>query len=235
MDAIGKNLIPLKYNNVLLRGEMPTWSIVKDSIKRAFFYDTILELCQKRQVNKWLDSDRSSSPPHYYKQIVLKDYAEKHELGVLVETGTYYGQMVYAMKNEFDHIYSIELSKELYHIACKRFDGYDHIHLSHGDSADILPVVLDQVGEEPALFWLDGHYSGGQTAGKGREVPVLKELKSILTHSMKRPVILIDDARLFTGKDEYPSLSDIENYIQKISTDWVMNVEEDIIRIRHNR
>jgi FkbM family methyltransferase len=59
-----------------------------------------------------------------------------------------------------------------------------------GDSRDILPQ-LDL--SEPTVFWLDGHWSAGDTAGEGDECPLLDELATI----GPQHAILIDDARLF--------------------------------------
>ena len=53
-------------------------------------------------------SDAPVPPPHVVKQRVLREYAERYELKVFVETGTYRGDMVQAMKPLFDKIYSIE-------------------------------------------------------------------------------------------------------------------------------
>jgi hypothetical protein len=43
------------------------------------------------------------------------------------------------------------------------------------------------------VFWLDGHWSAGDTAGEGDECPLLEELATI----GPQHAILIDDARLF--------------------------------------
>ena len=48
---------------------------------------------------------------------------------ILVETGTYRGDMLDAMKDSFDTLYSIELSKELYDLARSRFKNVRHIQL----------------------------------------------------------------------------------------------------------
>ena len=43
----------------------------------------------------------------------MREYGEKFGLKALVETGTYYGEMVAATKHYFDRIYSIELDAVL--------------------------------------------------------------------------------------------------------------------------
>jgi hypothetical protein len=51
--------------------------------------------------------------------------------------------------------------------------------------------------QEPALFWLDGHYSGVDTGKDELDTPVSAELEAILGSPVKGHVILIDDARCF--------------------------------------
>ena len=77
-------------------------------------------------------------------------------LKTLVETGTYYGEMVAAMKRRFDHIYSIEFVPELAERA-RKVRAEPHIKIFFGDSRKILPEVLAKFSA-PALFWLDGGY-----------------------------------------------------------------------------
>jgi hypothetical protein len=42
---------------------------------------------------------------------------------------------------------------------------------------------------------------------------------------------LIDDARLFTGNDDYPSIKEIKNKVKGYITDTAIFVKEDIIHI----
>lgn len=57
----------------------------------------------------------------------------------------------------------MELSKELYEKARKRFRGEKHIELIWGYSGVEMEKIMGKLGQ-PALFWLDGHYSAGETA-----------------------------------------------------------------------
>jgi hypothetical protein len=50
-------------------------------------------------------------PPHIVKQQTLRSYSKKFGLNILVETGTLHGDMVEAMKKDFERIYSIELNR----------------------------------------------------------------------------------------------------------------------------
>ena len=56
---------------------------------------------------------------HDYKKQVLSSYGSG--IRVLIETGTYYGEMVEAQMGNFDRIISIELSERLYKKAIDKF------------------------------------------------------------------------------------------------------------------
>ena len=84
--------------------------------------------------------------------------------------------------------------------------------------------------EGPALFWLDGHYSGGGTAKGEMCTPIIQELKVIGLRS-PQDVILIDDARLFTGRDDYPTLDEVRKLVDDIFPGSSYTVKHDMIRV----
>jgi hypothetical protein len=71
------------------------------------------------------------------------------------------------------------------------------------------------------------------TAKGERNTPIEKELDIIL-HSSISPIILIDDARLFTGKDDYPSISVIKKQVKNAGKNFLVSVDTDIIHIISN-
>ena len=94
-----------------------------------------------RLLKSWETNGRFG-PPHIVKQRMVLEYAKVFQTDTLIETGTYLGDMVYAMKEQFADIYSIELSEDLHNRAKLAFKRYSHIHLLRGDSAEVLPRVL---------------------------------------------------------------------------------------------
>jgi hypothetical protein len=170
------------------------------------------------------------SPPYQVKRAVIREYASRFGLRVLVETGTYLGDTVAANLEVFGRIYSIELSDELYENAVTRFRRCRHVKLLHGNSGEMLPDVIQEI-RVPTLFWLDGHYSGYNTAKGPTETPIYEELRAIFGHPSRNHVILIDDARCFTGKDDYPTLPELRQIIRECDADASFDVEHDIIRI----
>jgi hypothetical protein len=169
-------------------------------------------------------------PTHAEKQEVLRHYARQHGLKVLVESGTCHGDMVEAMRDEFTRIFSVELSPEFHAGAARRFAGVPHIEIILGDSATALSGILERV-KEPILFWLDGHYSGGNTARGANDTPVFEELTQIYRSGEKRHVVLIDDARLFGTDPAYPTLVDLETFARKLNPGVKMEVAGDAIRL----
>ncbi len=160
------------------------------------------------EVQRWIRRGRPVPAPATIKLSVLRCYAQNFKPGIFVETGTYQGDTVYALRNEFRKLYTIELSHELYERARARLETAGNITPLEGDSTAILPRVLKEINE-PCLFWLDGHYSGGPTAKGDVNCPLLRELACILSHPVKRHVILMDDARLFGKVQDYPTVAEL--------------------------
>jgi hypothetical protein len=186
-------------------------------------------LSEEEQLRKWEAAGKPAPPPHVVKQKAIMEYKQKFGTEILIETGTYLGDMVYITMDKFKQVYSIELSKKLHAKAVKRFKNNANVFLHNGDSGIIMPNILKNINA-PCLFWLDGHYSGGITAKGNLECPVREELDCILKHSHQH-VVLIDDARLFNGTNDYPSLSEIENIIAVSGKKYTIAVDNDIIRL----
>lgn len=204
---------------------------IKNQLRRSFLaYDAYLFLRQFVFWLDWIRRGRPVPPPHIVKQWCVLEYGRKFNLLVLVETGTYQGEMVRTVRSDFREIYTIELSDTLYAKASQLFASFPHIHVMQGDSAKALGNVLTQV-QEPCLFWLDAHYSGEGTALGDQETPLLAELDCIFDHMVRNHVILIDDARCFDGRGTYPALAEIEALVRKHRPAWVCKVQDDIIRI----
>jgi hypothetical protein len=168
------------------------------------------------------------------KERVLLDYARTYGLKVFVETGTYYGDMVAAMKPFFDEIYSIELSSELFAISQRRFRADRHVHLVHGDSATEVEHVVKRI-DRSALFWLDGHFSAGVTAKGSKDTPVFEELAHIFAAGHLPHVVVIDDARCFGTNPEYPTLEELLEFVRTRRPDADITVESDCVRIAPKR
>jgi len=138
--------------------------------------------------------------------------------------------MIDALKNNFKSLFSIELGEKLYEKAVNRFKNNSNIKILQGDSAEVLKQILPTI-KTPTIFWLDAHYSQGETAKGSIDTPIEQELNTILSHSIKNNVILIDDARLFNGENDYPEINSLKNNILNTYPSITFEVTDDIIRI----
>jgi len=178
----------------------------------------------------WILRGRPPRSPHLLKQKVVREYGEKFGLKTLVETGTYYGEMVAAMKDRFDRIYSIECVPGLAERASRKFARDEHIRVVCGDSGVVMPDVLALL-TGPALFWLDaGYYGWVGIRSKNNEQRLSAELEMILSHRYPH-VILLDDARGLTGRDGIPSVGDVKADVESKFPQRLVGVEFDILRI----
>jgi hypothetical protein len=129
--------------------------------------------------------------------------------------------------------YSIEIDDSYYKRAERVLGHYSNIKFLLGDSAKVLPTLLEKL-DHPAVFWLDGHYSGGQTGRADLDSVVSTELSAILSHAIKGHVILIDDAREFTGHGGYPRLTSVMAVLDD-DPNYRAEVSTEIIRITPKR
>lgn len=212
--------------------------LMEKIITKTPLYDSLRNLVIRRrelkQLADWERNGRPIPPPHIVKQQTLKTISKRYGLKILVETGTYYGDMVEAMKDVFNQLYSIELSTELYKKAKKRFKGEKHIELICGDSGLELMNLMSKI-DQPTLFWLDGHYSAGVTAKGEKDTPIYEELNHILNSTDKGHVIIIDDARCFGADPNYPSIKELCDFIKSKRANLDIVIQDDCIRVIPNQ
>lgn len=204
--------------------------INRAKLTNAFYMYKVLS--QGRHYRRWLRTGRPVPPPHIYKQDTIKKYAKEYNTQVFVETGTYLGEMVNAMRTVFTEIYSVELGEKLARRASKRFALEKHVTILQGNSSNVLMDLLPKI-TRPSLFWLDAHYSGGATAIGEIATPLEDELSSILAHPLAlKHVILIDDARNLGKEVGYPTLESLQRLVHSSGL-RICEVKNDIVRI-HN-
>lgn len=132
-----------------------------------------------------------------------------------VETGTYYGETSKWASSHFEEVHTIELSDFLYQEVKCELLAKGNIIPYLDDSRNVLPQILENK-KNNILFWLDGHYSAGVTAGKNDPCPLLRELEIILCRD-NEDIVLIDDARCLIDADGWPTISDLYKKIKLCS------------------
>jgi hypothetical protein len=186
-------------------------------------------LTEWRVQRHWDRTGRPIPATPLLKQILIKEYQRRFKMRVFVETGTFAGEMIDAVLGRFGCIYSIELDDKWYAKAVQRFARRSEVTLLHGDSGTRLPDVLAQV-TEPALFWLDAHYSGPITARGPLDSPIVQELDAIAAHPVGGHVVLIDDMRYFTGADGYPEAAALVADLRRKHPADVVEIRDDVLR-----
>lgn len=166
-------------------------------------------------------------PPHVVKVRRVLELAQRFGTGLLIESGTFEGEMARKCRHGFRRIVTIELDPGLAERAARRLARYPNIQVLNGDSATVLPRVLAGVSE-PALFWLDGHYSGTGTARGTSDTPLVQELQAIAGHGVRGHVVLVDDARLL-GSGDYPDLDEIRRVVAAFQPGGEVRVADDIV------
>lgn len=162
------------------------------------------------------------------KQEVVRSYLRTYGISCFIETGTFVGDMVEAIRPLARQAYSIELQDHFYQVCRMRFLFRRNVQILKGDSGKILPTILENV-RGPALFWLDGHYSGGDTAKGDLETPIMEELRAIRDHGINTHVILIDDVRHF-GQGDYPKIETLCELLKSINNAYQIEIKDDILR-----
>jgi hypothetical protein len=149
------------------------------------------------------------------------------DINVAVETGTLFGDSTSEMRNHFDEVHTIELNEELYEKAVKRFSESGGIYCHFGNSGEVLGNLVTKI-KEPAVFYLDAHWSGdqdtdwknskwkgyraegskvntayiGETPTSEAQVPLAEEFTHIAEKFPYKAVIYVDDIDKFGDDGE---------------------------------
>jgi hypothetical protein len=145
-----------------------------------------------------------------------------------VETGTFLGGTTRVLAEYGKKVYSLEPEPTLYANAKKQFEFFNNVEILNGPSEVIFPKLLPTIGED-VNFWLDGHFSAGQTYKGENDTPIMEELACISQnlHRYGKVVILIDDIRLFTGDTHvygaYPSANILVDWARQNKMRWFIS------------
>jgi hypothetical protein len=151
------------------------------------------------------------------------------------ETGTYLGDTTARAARHFARVVTVERAEAFHRRARERFAGSRTIECRLGESREWIARLLPEL--PPSLFWLDAHWSGGETAGEGEECPVLREI-ALLAPAADRHVILIDDARLFLAPppaphcpEQWPTIGEITAALAANHRPYVTVFEDVIVAV----
>lgn len=199
-------------------------SSLPDFIQRT--YHSYRIAVEKRRWNK---KENAIDIPLCAKEDIISKYRIRHSIRIFIETGTNYGDMVWRQRNNFEEIYSIELATDLANFSTKRFRNKENIKIIQGDSGKIIARILDEINE-PAILYLDAHYLGKNAVRGYKDCAISDELPVILSTGINH-IIIINDAHLFKGERDYPSLDSISRYVRTACPESSINVENNCIVI----
>ena len=151
---------------------------------------------------------------------ILKDDFKKYPL--FIETGTNNGDTIFSVEPYFNFLYTIELSQKYFINTRSRYKG-NKINFILGDSSIVFENFLPNINQD-AVFFLDGHWSSGDTAKGNKDCPLIEEIQDINSLYKNKAIIIIDDFRLF-GKGPMVGLNE----------DWTSINKQKIIDILSNR
>ena len=206
-----------------------TFSDLRAAWRRWSVSPALIGLTRARITLQWQLAGKPLPAPHVVKQRTVIGYQRRYGLRTFVETGTYTGEMIEAMSDRAERIVSIEIDPTLYAQAVRRFARQSHIRILLGDSGRLLPRILESLNE-PALFWLDGHYMGEGSGRGDEETPIIAEMTALAAHRIRGHVALIDDARLFDGTSGYPRLDTFMRWVTEQRPRTRVSADGDIIR-----
>lgn len=143
--------------------------------------------------------------------------SNKKDYPYFIETGTYMGETILRFIDDFEKLYTIELSDKIYDEFNKKNYNRNKLKSILGDSSIVLKDVIDELRGN-SIFFLDGHYSSCDTGKGNKDVPLNEELKMINDNFKYKSLIIIDDLRLFgTNISENWSDITIENLIEIVN------------------
>jgi len=176
----------------------------------------------------WIKGNYELPCPNFIKTSVLMRNGSK--VATWIETGTYLGETTEILAKDAKQVFSIEPSAELYKNAQKKLGGYKNITLLNGLSENLLTGVLEGIEDSHVCFWLDGHFSLGNTFKGPNETPIVDELNIISRYLSKFNLVtvLVDDMRSFPFREitGYPPKKFLVDWAEINNLHW--HIEYDI-------
>lgn len=170
---------------------------------------------------------------------IVLDLRDAAGATVFVETGTYQGGTARWAAAHFEHVYTIEQSLDLYTAHSPGLAVLPNVTALCGDSRDLLPGIVSDLGQRRAIYWLDSHWFGGKTAGQDDQCPLLGELTCLRKRS--QDIIMIDDARLILAAPpmphdpaQWPDIAEVVRALPEEGRGSYVQVADDVIYVVPN-
>ena len=202
---------------------------IRSLLKRLPVYTAFKQLGHYPDYWYWKVRGEPRRIPHLLKQRAVLEYARKYGLTTLVETGTYYGEMIAAVRKPSTKSTRSSWIRDWRSSRSSASAGTHGVEIIEGDSQKVVPELLVRINES-CLWWLDAGYCGW-TGEIGNPNRLGSELYSILSDRRFPHVVLMDDADGVNGEGGSPTLAELIASIQANYPDRQVEVVRNIIRI----
>jgi hypothetical protein len=188
-----------------------------------------VQATNRRDYDAWAARGFAAPSPPYIKRTVCLRAGLPG--ATWVETGTYRGETTAVLARVARRVYSIEPEPKLLARARARFLTTPNVEILGGLSEEILPALLPRISGD-VCFWLDGHYSEGETFQGPKDTPIIEELAAIaaVAPRLDRLVVMVDDVRCFDpsqhGFADYPPKTYLIGWAERLGLVW--HIEHDI-------
>jgi hypothetical protein len=203
-------------------------------LKNKYFKDY-----EDSEVNKlaiWFDRRFASPAPNLVKWELMRRFGSQN---VWIETGTYLGETTKILGARSSKVYTIEPSLELMNLAKNNCADLNNVEFLNGLSENLIEKVITSLTDSEyknVSFWLDGHYSAGNTFLGPSKTPIRKELEIISKHlsRFQQLTIFVDDVRGFpTNQNQeisaYPGIDWLVDWAESNKMYWM--IEHDIFMV----
>lgn len=167
---------------------------------------------------------------------LVLDLAKLNSTGTFVETGTFRGGTCRWAAEHFEKVHTIERAEGIYESNQETMGNIPNLQMHLGDSRDVLPEIVKELGSNSIIHWLDGHWSGGPTAGEEDECPLIEELQCLVGRA--NDIVLIDDARMVLSApplphdaQQWPTIAELLQAADGIHERSFVQVIDDVIII----
>ena len=163
----------------------------------------------------------------------LRNLAKENTI-FFVETGTHMGETAEWAAKLFHEVQTIEPSESYHKIAKTKLNCFPNVKCILGESSE---KILECIGTNDGLwvYWLDGEFSFGDTAGESMEFHLIAELHALIK-CKNPPIILIDDARFLLDppplphrKEDYPDFEKVLHLLKTIDASFYITLSEDVL------